>query len=72
MQKATGGCVVVQVDDWALAGDIVQEMAAFFGVANLSVVADFPEQLQALESLLARMVRGAGRSWAAAQGLVRF
>ena len=53
--KTSGGAIVVQADDWALAGEVVQDFALFFGIPSLSVTCDFPSHLRALEATLGRL-----------------
>lgn len=47
--------VVISTDDMGLAGDIIQDMAASLGVADLESKALFPGEMAAFEAVLGRV-----------------
>lgn len=52
--------VTLQTDDIDLAGDLVQSLASFLGIEDLSVEADFPEYFEELRTTLTEVRPRAG------------
>lgn len=47
--------VVVRTDDLELAGEVVQDAAAYLGLADLESTAHFPTQMQDFQAVMAKV-----------------
>lgn len=50
-----GKQVVVRSDDLELAGEVVQDAAAYLGLTDLESTAHFPEHMQHFQAVLAKV-----------------
>lgn len=51
----TNGQVTIKTDDMDLAGDIINALATFLNIEELTVTADFPHEIETLREVLVRV-----------------